>query len=118
MRSQIVVIGLLQAAMLVACNDRSALQTRSELARDRGDGAFDGKAASAPRPASEPVLAQEQVASQAPSQWSYTKTYDAMSRMIIRTGQASIEVDSLELSMAELRQIVQRTGGFVADASV
>ena len=36
----------------------------------------------------------------------------------MRTGQASIEVDSLEPAMAELRRIAQRAGGFVADASV
>jgi hypothetical protein len=117
MRPQIVVFGLLQAAMLVACNDSSPTQTRSELARDRGDAKSAGVAA-APRPASEPVSTQEQAVAQAPSQWSHTGTYDAISRMIIRTGQASIEVDSLEPSMALLRQIVQRTGGFVADASI
>jgi hypothetical protein len=36
----------------------------------------------------------------------------------VRTGQASIEVDSLEASMANLRRLVLRVGGFVADASV
>jgi hypothetical protein len=59
-------------------------------------------------------------ASAAPDQaaarnWS---TLDPASRLIIRTGQASIEVDSLESSMAELRRVVQKVGGFVADASV
>jgi hypothetical protein len=64
------------------------------------------------------VASQKEVATQAPSQWSHLGTYDVMSRLIIRTGQASIEVDSLETSMAELRRIVQRSGGFVADASI
>jgi hypothetical protein len=117
MRPQIVVIGLLQAAMLVACEDRSRSETQAELARDRSDMGLPAKAAT-PRPASEPVSSQQEVNSQAPSQWSYTGTYDPISRLIIRTGQASIEVDSLETSMAELRRIVQRSGGFVADASV
>jgi hypothetical protein len=117
MRPQIVVIGLLQAAMLVACNDRSPSQARSELARDRSD---IGKArnVASPAPAAEPVASSKEVAAQGSSQWSHTGTYDVVSRLIIRTGQASIEVDSLEPSMAELRRIVQRTGGFVADASV
>jgi uncharacterized protein DUF4349 len=44
--------------------------------------------------------------------------FDASDRLIVRTGKASIEVDSLERSMAELRRIVQRVGGFVADASI
>jgi hypothetical protein len=47
-----------------------------------------------------------------------TATFDPASRLIIRTGQASIEVDSLEASMADLRRVVQKVGGFVADASV
>jgi hypothetical protein len=50
--------------------------------------------------------------------WSDVADSDPASRLIIRTGQASIEVDSLESSMAELRRLVQRVGGFVADASV
>jgi hypothetical protein len=50
--------------------------------------------------------------------WSWGGGYDASSRLIVRTGQASIEVDSLQRSMTELRRIVQRVGGFVADASV
>jgi hypothetical protein len=51
----------------------------------------------------------------AANRWS---AYDPASRLIIRTGQASIEVDSLEPSMAELRRAVLKVGGFVADASV
>jgi hypothetical protein len=38
--------------------------------------------------------------------------------LILRTGQASIEVDSLEPAMAEVRRIARRAGGFVADASI
>ncbi|MGI9041123.1 MAG: DUF4349 domain-containing protein, partial [Gemmatimonadales bacterium] len=37
--------------------------------------------------------------------------------MIVRTGQASIEVDSLELGVIELRRLVQQTGGFIANTS-
>jgi hypothetical protein len=41
-----------------------------------------------------------------------------MDRLILRTGQASIEVDSLEAGMAQLRRLAQRAGGFVADAAI
>jgi hypothetical protein len=41
-----------------------------------------------------------------------------MDRLIVRTGQASIEVDSLEAGMSRLRQLAQRAGAFVADAAV
>ncbi len=38
--------------------------------------------------------------------------------MIIRTGAATIEVDSLEPAVAQLRQLAQRVGGFVANTSM
>jgi hypothetical protein len=111
-------IGLIQAALLMACEDRS--KNDSKLARDRAE-ATSNKAAS---PVSlgrmgEPAVSQQEASAQAPAdQWSRGGAFDLASRLIIRTGQASIEVDSLESSMAELRRIVQRVGGFVADASV
>ncbi|HEX7239115.1 MAG TPA: DUF4349 domain-containing protein, partial [Longimicrobiaceae bacterium] len=37
--------------------------------------------------------------------------------MIIRTGQASVEVDSLEPAVARVRQLAQRVGGYVANTS-
>ena len=117
MRPQMILIGLAQATLLMACDDRSRSHNRSELTRDRSDAGPPAKMAS-PSPATEPVASNQEAGAQAPSQWSHAATYDVISRLIIRTGQASIEVDSLEASMAELRRIVQRTGGFVADASV
>jgi hypothetical protein len=117
MRARMMVIGLVQAALLMACEDRSPSQNRSELARDRSDA---GKAANvgSATPAAAPVASEQEARAQSTTQWSHPGTYDVISRMIIRTGQASIEVDSLETSMAELRRIVQRSGGFVADASI
>jgi hypothetical protein len=37
--------------------------------------------------------------------------------MVIRTGQASVEVDSLEHSVAQLRQLAGRLGGYLANSS-
>jgi uncharacterized protein DUF4349 len=37
--------------------------------------------------------------------------------MVIRTGQASVEVDSLETSVAQLRQLAGRLGGYLANSS-
>jgi hypothetical protein len=118
MRARTMAIGLIQAALLMACEDRS--RNDSKLARDRGEVASN-KAAS---PVSlgrmgEPAVSPQEASAQAPAdQWSRAAAFDLASRLIVRTGQASIEVDSLESSMAELRRIVQRVGGFVADASV
>jgi hypothetical protein len=66
-------------------------------------------------------VGEREVAAASPSAeegWSGRHTLDPESRLILRTGQASIEVDSLEPAMAELRRIARRVGGFVADASV
>jgi uncharacterized protein DUF4349 len=118
MRTQTMVIGLLQAALLMACEDRS--RSDSQAARDRAEVASNKAASPVPLGTmGEPVVSQREASSQspAPDQWSRTM-FDGSSRLIVRTGQASIEVDSLERSMAELRRIVQRVGGFVADASV
>lgn len=118
MRVQTMVIGLLQAAMLMACDRAPKLAGGSgksvDASRDRntspvalgtvGNGAVSREEVSGP--------------AQQSDQWFRPTEFDPGSRLIIRTGQASIEVDSLEPSMAELRRIAQRVGGFVADASV
>jgi Domain of unknown function (DUF4349) len=112
-------IGLIQAALLMACEDRS--KDRSRAARDSGEVASD-KAASpvALGTVGEAAVSQREASGQPSTrdQWSRAVAFDPASRLIVRTGQASIEVDSLESSMAELRRVVQRVGGFVADASV
>jgi hypothetical protein len=121
MRVQTMVIALVQAALLMACDNRLEKKD-SQPARDEA-------AAKAAQPASspvalgrigdQPVSQQEANASGSQTgQWSRADPFDVGSRLIVRTGQASIEVDSLESAMAELRRVAQRTGGFVADASV
>lgn len=118
MRVQTMAVGLLQAALLVACNgperdpvkvgkatDTFATRTSNpvalEAARDEG-------------------MSQQEAPAQAQNtgQWFSAAAFDPASRLIVRTGQASIEVDSLSSAMAGLRRMVQRVGGFVADASI
>jgi hypothetical protein len=117
MRTQTIVIGLIQAALLMACVDRSQ---NSQAARDRSE--VSSKAASpvALGQMGRPAASDGEVSSQSPSTdpWSHAGPFDVASQLIVRTGQASIEVDSLEPAMAELRRLAQRVGGFVADASV
>ena len=38
--------------------------------------------------------------------------------MVIRTGQASLQVDSLELAVDRLRQLAARLGGYVANSQL
>jgi hypothetical protein len=111
-------VGLVQAALLAACADSPKRTEGSGTSTDT----FLSKAANAaPVDAvrDRGVSPEETSAGvQGSKQWFGTAAFDPASRLIVRTGQASIEVDSLNPSMAELRRIVQRVGGFVADASV
>jgi hypothetical protein len=43
---------------------------------------------------------------------------DPLSRMIVRTGQASLEVDSLEIGLGALRRLAGSVGGYVANTSI
>ena len=112
MRAQTMVIGLLQAALLMACERP---KTISEETGKSGNAAYD----KADNPVAlggvgQRTASPKEVSAGAPpaDQWFRPTAFDPASRLIIRTGQASIEVDSLESSMAELRRIVQRVGGF------
>ena len=120
MRVQTIVVGLLQAALLSAC-ERSAVIPDSfsksvDAAGRPANAARDEAAAISLGTADEREAAAS--SPQAEHQWSGPYESDPATRLIVRTGQASIEVDSLEPAMTELRRIVQRAGGFVADASV
>jgi hypothetical protein len=42
----------------------------------------------------------------------------AIPSMVIRTGQASLRVDSLEPAVARIRQLAQRVGGFIANSQM
>jgi hypothetical protein len=113
-------VGLLQAALLMAC-ERSTTIPESTV-KDAGapgqpsnEGRDDADAISLG------TVGQREIATASPpaeERWSRSFEFDPTTRLIVRTGQASIEVDSLEPAMVELRRIVQRAGGFVADASV
>jgi hypothetical protein len=102
------------AALLLACN-RSAPhpvreQTESKVATNSSPVVLGSLNQSAASPGEIPA---------APfSPDALSLGFDPTTRLIVRTGQAVIEVDSLEPAIAELRRIAQRVGGFVADATV
>jgi hypothetical protein len=107
-----------QAALLAACTDTHKSTEVSGSSPDT----FLSKASNPARAdaAHDRAVSPEEASAgvQGTKQWFSTAPFDPASTLIVRTGQASIEVDSLNPSMAELRRIVQRVGGFVADASV
>jgi hypothetical protein len=61
--------------------------------------------------------AEQQQSASVPPLWS-DPAADPASRLIIRTGQAGIEVDSLEPALNLLRMTAARIGGFVGNANI
>src|SRR5215210_650629 len=118
MRVPMLVLGLIQAALLTACdNFRGTPKTTNEVRSERL--ARNTRAAAAPGSADNAVSLQAASPSaRSDNPWSRPLPSDPTSRLIVRTGQASVEVDSLETAMLEVRRLMQRVGGFVADASV
>ena len=117
MRAQTMAIGLLQAALLMACEGprKNSVETSTSTNRDVKSADAVPLGAVGQRNASEHEVS---AGTPQPDPWFRSVGLDPASRLIVRTGRASIEVDSLGTAMAELRRIVQRVGGFVADASV
>ena len=118
MRVQTMAVGLLQAALLVGCNgsERGSVKvgkaTDTFATKTSNSVALEGTRDRAVSQQEEPAQAQNT------GQWFSAAAFDPASRLIVRTGQASIEVDSLSSAMTALRRMVQRVGGFVADASI
>lgn len=108
---------LFLTALLIACDGASYMPaTAGEQAR------MDAPAAS-PAPSMDEVA----VAGQASGEYANTAqtTTPDPSRdpsvagpMIIRTGQAGVEIDSLEIAIAQVRALAQRVGGFIANTQM
>jgi len=93
---------------LTACDVR---ETRPYAeARERGDFAQTARVDRAARAPALMLAQQKAVAAVAP----FSRASIAPS-MVIRTGQASIEVDSLERAVAQVRLLAARVGGYVAN---
>lgn len=111
---------LCAAAMATACHRDLSKDTR-EAARDevagiaaiaRADAAPPmGMLAKSPAPVSE----ADDSASTAPT---HAGGDSVVSSMLIRTGQASVQVDSLERGIRDVRALATRVGGFVANSSI
>ena len=129
-------LAFIVAALLVACDsDKSRPETQAltfstdTLSADaRGEEGSRRKemAAAAPAPsrpglggvAGRPGFAtDERDLSRDPSQIRVTDTA-AVPSMLIRNGNAQIEVDSLEIAMQQVRDLAQRLGGYIANTQL
>jgi hypothetical protein len=122
MRIRTLMAVLLQVASLAACDGasrfRSSIPARSENLAGGKDEAKQSADAIAVGAVGEREGAPAAPATAVEEQWFRPSASEPMDRLILRTGQASIEVDSLEAGMTSLRRLAQRAGGFVADAAV
>ncbi|CAN5899909.1 hypothetical protein BH24GEM1_BH24GEM1_08390 [soil metagenome] len=119
MRIQMVMAGVLQAVSLMACERPARLSESPGMPAGAAGTLSREDKRDADAISLGPVAGRQVAASSAPDErWSRAFVFDPATRLIVRTGQASIEVDSLEGAMGELRRIAQRAGGFVADVSV
>ena len=118
MRARVLVAGLLLAGAL-SCGREAAGPTETLQ--------YDNKESSTTRPADAARLASSDAApgtAAPPLEGTIAALakppapVDPMSRMIIRTGSAAIEVDSLEPGIAGLRRLAAGVGGYVANASL
>lgn len=67
------------------------------------------------------VMAEQQPADQAsvnPDPFDRITPATALSAMIIRTGQISVEVDSLSSAIARVRALAERVGGYIANTEI
>lgn len=122
MRARTLMLGFAQAAVLLMGCDRSTTtserETKLVAASPKADGGNEADAIALGSVGQRVARMANTAEEQQQPQWTRPFELDPTARLIVRTGQASIEVDSLETAMAELRRVVQRAGGFVADASV
>ncbi|HEX3233291.1 MAG TPA: DUF4349 domain-containing protein [Gemmatimonadales bacterium] len=117
MRFSLWTVGLV-ACLLLACRSGGRPVT---LNRERSDARSDVQAGpmmqkvAAPASAPRDELAAAGSLAHSPA----TTTDPAMgSSMVIRTGNASLEVDSLEPAMNGLRRLAERVGGFVGNSAI
>jgi hypothetical protein len=114
MRAPLLAATLVLAAPLTSC-DQSSPVTRSAgstPARQRAEAPAGAEA----KDAATTNEAELQQSASVPPFWSDAS--DPSSRLVIRTGQAGIEVDSLEPALDLLRMTATRIGGFVGNANI
>lgn len=103
-------------------SDESARLSAGEARRSVAAGSASGNAAvEQSATAASPVAAPTPPTPTPPTPMPPSAASDAGVRpasMIVRTGDASVEVDSLERAVAQVRAIAQRVGGFVANTSL
>jgi hypothetical protein len=116
MRPRWLIVGLLQVG-LWACDTEAPKDTVAEgkTAPERSaEAALGNVAPGSPSAASDAEKSEREIHAPAsrPSDGATAPS------MIVRTGNASVEVDSLEPAIAEVRRLAQRLGGYIANTTL
>jgi hypothetical protein len=114
MRLSLATVGLFTSALL-ACRPAARAGT---LSRERSDVPAMQKVAAPAAPASAARDEAADAGSVAHNPTTIIADPAVASSMVIRTGNASVEVDSLEPAMDALRRLAQRVGGFVGSSTI
>lgn len=115
MRAPLLAATLVLAAPLTSCNHSSPV-TRSAGSTSARERAETPASAVEAKDAATTNEAELQQSASVPPLW--RDASDPSGRLIIRTGQAGIEVDSLEPALDLLRMTATRIGGFVGNANI
>lgn len=110
---------LICATLLIGCGERGYLAKRDALHDKAVNQATAPSAMGEARVAVDAAPAAESPApspGRGPERAASDPT--AMPAMIIRTGNASVEVDSLELAVARVTQLADRLGGYIANSQL
>ena len=124
------------AMLLIACKDRQS-ENQASVATDTAVagssalsvskvsdgqgivGSAAGRRAFSGPPVATPVAVEETNALQSsPSQSTNPLTAQIAPTMVIRNGQASVEVDKLDPAIVKLRQLAAQLGGYIANSSM
>jgi hypothetical protein len=115
------------AALLTACNRGTGLPAekaaRDDIAQGAGFSRNDAPALAA-KPAASPdnlQMARARLTADSSTVQSssiHSRGDSAVSSMIIRTGQASVEVDSLDRGIRAVRALAGHVGGYIANSSI
>lgn len=117
MRANWLIAGLLLAGM-VGCRSQAARQSiteKKDLTEQARDASLSNVAPAAP--ASAPTAERSERELHSGTRPAAAESVAAPS-MIVRTGNASVEVDSLEAAVTALRRLAQRLGGYIANTTL
>jgi hypothetical protein len=118
MRIRVIVAGLLQAGLMACESGAVPVGPEKERVQHRDATVPRDESASAPGLSGGAQPAPERAAASPEELPTRTDFPDPASGMIIRTGNASVEVDSLGRGLGALRQLALRLGGYVANTSI